>query len=71
MEVYSFDCFLFSVPRLSFVCRLAKIKEWVDANDPGALLIPLSCALELKLSEMQSDEEREAYLKEVGTTRFV
>ncbi|XP_025107448.1 obg-like ATPase 1 [Pomacea canaliculata] len=47
---------------------LAKIKEWVDANDPGALLIPLSCALELKLSEMQSDEEREAYLKEVGTT---
>lgn len=53
------------------MCRLAKIKEWVDTNDPGALLIPLSCALELKLSEMQSDEEREAYLKEVGTTRFV
>jgi len=42
---------------------LAKIKTWVDANDAGALLIPFSCALELKLFEMEP-EERETYMKE-------
>ncbi|XP_076460145.1 obg-like ATPase 1 [Babylonia areolata] len=47
---------------------LVKIKEWVDANDPGALVIPLSCALELTLATMDSDEERDNYLKEAGTT---
>ena len=35
----------------SVVCmhRLAKIKEWVDARDPGATIIPFSGALELKV----------------------
>lgn len=47
---------------------LVKIKEWVDANDGGALVIPFSCALESTLINMQTDEEREAYLKEAGTT---
>ncbi|KAK7507440.1 hypothetical protein BaRGS_00001375 [Batillaria attramentaria] len=47
---------------------LVKIKEWVDSNDPGALIIPFSCALELALVDMQTDEEREAYLKEAGAT---
>lgn len=46
---------------------LPKIKEWVDKNDPGATMIPLSCALELKLSEMPEDG-RQAYLKEHGIT---
>lgn len=30
-------------------CRLAKIKEWVDTNDSGAVIIPLSGALEYKV----------------------
>ena len=30
--------------------RLAKIKEWVDANDNGAVIIPLSGALESKVT---------------------
>lgn len=44
---------------------LMKIKEWVDANDPGAAIIPFSGALELKLLEM-NEEEKEAHLKEIG-----
>lgn len=46
---------------------LLKIKEWIDKNDPGAMLIPFSGALETKLVDMPEDE-RAAYLKEVGTT---
>ena len=46
-----------------------KIKEWVDANDPGALVIPFSCALELALADLQTEEEKQAYLKEKETTR--
>jgi len=37
---------------------LAKIKEWVDKNDPGALIIPFSGAFELKLVDMETDAER-------------
>jgi obg-like ATPase 1 len=48
--------------------RLIKIKEWIDKNDPGAMLTPFSGALEFKLVDMPEDE-RAAYLKEVGTTR--
>ena len=29
--------------------RLAKIKEWIDARDPNATIIPFSGALELKV----------------------
>ena len=43
--------------------RLVKIKEWVDTNDPGALVILMSCAVELKMFEMEP-EEQETYLKE-------
>jgi len=42
---------------------LVKIKEWVDANDPGAMIIPFSGAFELKIIDMEPDE-REAYIKE-------
>ncbi|KAJ7354822.1 Obg-like ATPase [Desmophyllum pertusum] len=45
---------------------LLKIKEWVDANDKGAVIIPLSGALETKLLDL-GPEEGEKYLKEVGT----
>ena len=50
-------------------CRLAKIKAWIDEHDPGATIIPFSGALELELLDLQTEEEREAHLKEIGTTR--
>ncbi|EDW27167.1 GL16374 [Drosophila persimilis] len=39
---------------------LPKIKEWIDKNDPGALLIPFSGAFEHQLSE-KDELERKAY----------
>ncbi|ESO98500.1 hypothetical protein LOTGIDRAFT_151663 [Lottia gigantea] len=47
---------------------LVKIKEWIDANDKAALCIPFSGALELELFDLQTEEERQAKLKELGTT---
>lgn len=44
---------------------LLKIKEWVDKNDSGAIIIPFSGAFEMKLSEMEH-EDVEKYLKESG-----
>jgi obg-like ATPase 1 len=44
---------------------LIKIKEWVDKNDPGAMIIPFSGAFESKLAEMADDAERNAYMEEV------
>lgn len=46
---------------------LVKIKEWIDTSDPGAMVILFSCQLEMNLQDMQSDEEREKYLKEHNT----
>lgn len=46
--------------------HLLKIKEWVDKNSPGDLIVPVSVSLEEKLAGMASDEEREAYCKEIG-----
>ena len=43
---------------------LLKIKEWIDKNDPGAILIPFSGAFELKLTEMEP-EQAKAFLDEV------
>lgn len=45
---------------------LLKIKEWVDANSPGDVIIPLSVSMESHLSNLETDEEREAYCKEIG-----
>ena len=56
------------VPILFF--RLPKIKEYVDKNDPGAMIIPFSGAFEAKLIEL-SDEERKAYIEETKCTRYV
>ncbi|XP_047469808.1 obg-like ATPase 1 [Penaeus chinensis] len=42
---------------------LVKIKEWIDANDPGAICIPFSGVFELKLADMEP-EARADYLKE-------
>lgn len=44
-------------------CRLLKIKEWIDANDPGAQLIPFSGVFEHKLMEMP-DDEKQRFLEE-------
>jgi len=46
---------------------LPKIKAWIDANDPGAVLIPFSGVLELKIIEMPPDEA-DKYLKGLGIT---
>uniref|UniRef100_A0A0X3NLK4 Obg-like ATPase 1 n=1 Tax=Schistocephalus solidus TaxID=70667 RepID=A0A0X3NLK4_SCHSO len=43
---------------------LAPIKEWVDAHDPGATIIPFSADFELRFVEM-SPEEQEALHKEM------
>jgi len=45
---------------------LLKIKEWIDANDPGSMVILFSGEFELKLADLQTDEEKEAYMKEIG-----
>ncbi|XP_055338622.1 transcription factor Sp3-like [Paramacrobiotus metropolitanus] len=42
---------------------LPKIKEWVDKNDPGASIIPLSVAFECKIIDMP-DDERQAYCEQ-------
>jgi len=44
---------------------LPKIKEYVDKNDPGAVIIPFSGAFEHKLVDMTEDE-RQAETKEKG-----
>ncbi|KAE8290085.1 Obg-like ATPase 1 [Larimichthys crocea] len=45
---------------------LAKIKEWVDAHDPGAQVIPVSGAVESKLFDME-EEERNKFCEENKT----
>uniref|UniRef100_A0AC34QYU5 Obg-like ATPase 1 n=1 Tax=Panagrolaimus sp. JU765 TaxID=591449 RepID=A0AC34QYU5_9BILA len=46
---------------------LPKIKQWIDENDNGAVLIPFSGAFELKLLDLEK-EERDEFLKKNGTT---
>lgn len=43
---------------------LGKIKEWIDSNDPGSTVILFSGQFEMDLLDLQSDEEREKFLKE-------
>jgi len=45
---------------------LPKLKEWVDANDPGAMMIPLSGVLETQLADL-SPEDRDKFCKENNT----
>ncbi|ANB11723.1 Ola1p [Sugiyamaella lignohabitans] len=46
---------------------LPAIKEWIDNNSPGDIIIPISVSLEERLSQMETDEEREEELKNLGT----
>lgn len=48
---------------------LIKIKEWVDKNDPGAMIIPFSGVFENKIIEME-EPERKKYLEDVQATRL-
>lgn len=45
-----------------------KIKEWVDAHDPGSLVIPFSGGFESKYQDM-SDEEKQKFCDENKTQR--
>ena len=51
-------------------CRLPKIKEYVDKNDPGAMIIPFSGAFEAKLLEMDEDG-RKSFCEETKCTGYV
>ncbi|GMM38571.1 Obg-like ATPase [Saccharomycopsis crataegensis] len=46
--------------------HLKAIKEWVDTYSPGDVIIPFSVSLEERLSHMETDEEREEELKNIG-----
>jgi len=46
--------------------HLSKIKNWIDTNNPGDLLIPFSVALEDRLSKLSESEAAEE-LKRLGT----
>ena len=40
--------------------RLPKIKEWIDKNNPGDLMIPFSADFESQLSMLESKEDKNA-----------
>lgn len=46
--------------------HLLSIKEWVDKNSPGDVIIPFSVCLEERLSHMETDEERIEEEKAIG-----
>ena len=48
--------------------RLPKIKAWVDEHNPGDPIIPFSVALEERLFNMASDEDRAEEEKAIGAT---
>ena len=41
----------------------------MDANDPGAIIIPFSGAFELQLAEMETEDERKKYMEDNKCTR--
>ena len=50
---------------------LPKIKEYVDKNDPGAMVIPFSGSFEQKLMDLETEEEKKAYLEETKCTSIL
>ncbi|KTG04992.1 hypothetical protein cypCar_00006306 [Cyprinus carpio] len=66
IEVLNKYLFLTSKPMIYLYGRLVKIKEWVDAHDPGALVIPFSGGFESKYQDM-TDEEKQKYCEENKT----
>ena len=61
--------FLYFFTLQNFCFRLIKIKEWVDKNDPGAILIPFSGVFENKVIDMD-EAERAKYFEESKVTRY-
>lgn len=51
-----------------FILRLAKIKAWIDANNPGDPLIPFSVALEERLASLSPEEKKEEEIKTGATS---
>lgn len=49
---------------------LPKIKQWVDENNPGDLIIPFSVALEERLARMSEEEQKEECEK-IGATSVI
>ena len=50
---------------------LPKIKEYVDKNDPGAMIIPFSGSFEQKLMDLETEEEKNAYMEETKCTSIL
>lgn len=50
------------------VLRLAKIKAWIDTNNPGDPLIPFSVALEERLASLSPEEKKEEEMKISATS---
>lgn len=51
--------------------RLVKIKEWIDKNDFGVMVILLSCVVELKFLDLVEEEEQKKYLEENKIIRYI
>ncbi|KAB0794652.1 hypothetical protein PPYR_11491 [Photinus pyralis] len=47
---------------------LVKIKEWVDKNDPGSVIIPFSGAFEQKYAEIEDPIMKQQFLEENKTS---
>ncbi|ETW82961.1 hypothetical protein HETIRDRAFT_433700 [Heterobasidion irregulare TC 32-1] len=47
---------------------LAKIKAWIDTNNPGDMLIPFSVSLEQRLADLATPEEKAEEEKNIGAT---
>jgi len=62
-------CYLVNLSEKDFIRKknkfLKPIFEWVQANGGGPI-VPYSAEFEQRLVEMESDAEREAYMKDVG-----
>lgn len=70
-EFYDFcqeNWVIYLIISIFIVNRLIKIKEWVDKNDPGAVLIPFSGVFENKVLDMD-ETERKIYFEESKVTR--
>ncbi|KAK9457470.1 P-loop containing nucleoside triphosphate hydrolase protein [Dipodascopsis uninucleata] len=48
--------------------NLLAIKEWIDNHSPGDVIIPLSISFEERLTQFETEEERQEECKNVGAT---
>ncbi|KAK7204739.1 P-loop containing nucleoside triphosphate hydrolase protein [Myxozyma melibiosi] len=51
--------------------HLLAIKEWIDENSPGDVIIPLSVSFEERLTEFETEEEVEEECKKVGAVSIL